>query len=150
MNAPVAVLSIGLCCLAVTTGTGAKSNDACQGKQSNREMRECYAAEQARANAEADALANKIASEFRQEAQDASNGAVVNDLVNRAATGVLDSQKSWKRYRDQHCRAVELSWTTGSGAGTAYESCMFNLAEQRIQDLRNDFNVDVQQSKAKK
>jgi uncharacterized protein YecT (DUF1311 family) len=75
------------------------------------------------------------------ESQDSSNDAVITQLMRKAASAVLQSQKSWKEYRDQHCSAVEFSWTTCSGAGTAHESCMFNLGRQRVQDLRADFNA---------
>lgn len=52
-------------------------------------------------NAEADSLATKIAAELRKEAQDPSNGTVVNELLRKAASAVLHSQKSWKEYRDE-------------------------------------------------
>ena len=118
---------------------GAQSNHPCANKESNREMRECYAAEQARANAQVDLLVDEIASSFRKDAQDSSYGPVVDDLLIKAASSLIESQKSWRNFRDQHCRAVEFSFTTGSGAGTAYEACMLNLAQQRVKDLRNDF-----------
>jgi len=85
------------------------------------EMRECYAREQARVNLETDSLASKIANEFRKEAQDPVAKGVATDTLSKAAAAVTQSQKTWKDYRDQHCSAVEYSWTTGSGAGTAYE-----------------------------
>jgi uncharacterized protein YecT (DUF1311 family) len=126
-----------------------KPDDLCQNKHSNVEMRECYANEQARVNSEADLLANKIAAVFRKQSQDSSNGAVITQLMLKAASAVLQSQKSWKEYRDQHCSAVEFSWTTGSGAGTAHESCMFNLGRQRVEDLRADFNAYLPHSDAR-
>ena len=103
-------------------------------------MRECYTGEQLRANARVDALVNEIISGFREEAKD-SKGTVADDLLRQAESATMESQKTWKNYRDQHCRAVELTWTTGSGPGTAYEACMFHLARQRIRDLRNDFGT---------
>jgi uncharacterized protein YecT (DUF1311 family) len=99
----------------------------------------CYAHEQALVNAEADALATKIATAFRQESQNPDNGAVSNELVRKAASAVLQSQESWRKYRDEYCSAIEFSWTTGSGAGTAYEACLFSLGQRRVQDLRVDF-----------
>jgi len=119
----------------------AKPKDPCVDPlhYSNREMRDCYAREQGRANAEADTLVGEIASLLRDAAQDASNGSVVNGELQDAASKLLESQKSWRTYRDQHCLAVFSSWTTGSGAGTATEVCMFNLAQERIEALRRDF-----------
>lgn len=114
-----------------------QSNDPCANRQSNREIRECYAAEQVRANARVDALVNEIISSLHKEAKRSD---VPDHLLRKAESTLSESQKTWKDYSDQHCRAVELTWTTGSGAGTAYEACMFRLARQRIRDLRHDFN----------
>ena len=134
----VVALLTGLGCFGLAR---AQSNDPCAKKESNREMRECYTAEQVRANTRVDVLVDEIISGFRKEAKDSSNGTVAGDLLRQAESAVMESHKTWKNYRDQHCRAVELSWTTGSGAGTAYEACMFDLARQRIQDLRKDFGA---------
>ena len=98
-------------------------------------MRECYTKEQRRVNAEADSLVKKIAADFRKEAQDPTDGQAAI-AIKKAATAVLRSQIAWRAYRDQHCRTVELSWTTGSGAGTAYEQCMFELGKERLHDLQ--------------
>ena len=117
----------------------AQSNDPCAKRESNREMRECYTVEQVRVNARVDVLVDEIVSSLHKEAKDSSNGTVADDLLGKAESALMESHKNWKNYRDQHCRAVELSWTTGSGAGTAHEACMFHIARQRIQDLRNDF-----------
>jgi len=107
------------------------------------EMRECYAREQARVTAEADSLADKIAAEFRKEAQDPAADGVVADTLGKAASAVTNSQTTWKAYRDQHCSAVEYSWTTGSGAGTAYEACMFELGQARLRELRSAFGSSL-------
>lgn len=108
---------------------------------SNKEMRDCYAREQQRSNENADTLVGEIASKLRESAQDAGNGPVINVALQDAASKLLESQKMWRMYRDKHCEAVGSSWTTGSGAGTAYEECMFNLAQQRIKALRHDFDA---------
>jgi uncharacterized protein YecT (DUF1311 family) len=118
----------------------AEASDPCSNKNSNMEMRECYAREQARVTAEADSLADRIAAEFRKEAQDPAADGVVADTLRNAASAVTGSQKAWKAYRDQHCSAVEYSWTTGSGAGTAYEACMFEFGQVRLRELRSAFD----------
>jgi uncharacterized protein YecT (DUF1311 family) len=139
--AAAAIVLLGFACFFALTSAHAKSADPCQNKRSSVEERECYAREQARINAEADSLATKIAAAFRKDAQDhPDDGAVVQELTRKAASAVLQSQKSWRDYRDQYCRAVEFSYTTGSIAGTAYESCMFQLGQQRVHELRLDFN----------
>ena len=104
-------------------------------------MRTCYTKEQARINAEADAISREVAAKFRRDAEDPSYGPVVGTELRKAASAVTESQQMWVGYRDQHCHAVMYSYTTGSGGGTAYESCMFNLGRTRVQELRSDFNV---------
>jgi len=108
-------------------------------KMSNDDLRECYSKEQARVNAKADSLASAIAIQFRRDAREPIAGAVVSEALRNAASAFTRSQRMWKSYRDQHCEAVMHSWTIGSGAGTAHESCMFNLGRARVQQLRTDF-----------
>src|SRR5215470_19494917 len=131
--------------LSCSTVAFAKPKDPCvvPHHYSNREMRDCYSTEQQRANGRADTLVAAIVSTLRESAQDASNGPVVNDALRDAASKLMKSQESWRIYRDEHCHAVGSSWTTGSGAGTAYEECMFNLAQQRIEALRHDFDTYI-------
>jgi uncharacterized protein YecT (DUF1311 family) len=119
------------------------SDDPCGSKDSNRDMRECYAKEQTRVNAETDSLAGDITTELRKDVKEyeSSHDSVVADLLRKAAAAVTQSQKTWKAYRDLHCSAVEYSWTTGSGAGTAYEAFMFALGQARLRELRTSFPV---------
>jgi uncharacterized protein YecT (DUF1311 family) len=138
-------LPIVLLCVSTIS---AQSKDPCASQQSNKEMRDCYTAEQKRANSEVDALVNAIGKRLRGAARDSGDGALANDLVRKAALTLVEAQGSWKNYADQHCRAVEFTWTTGSGAGTAYEACMYNLAKQRIRDLRRDFEIWAPPTKA--
>lgn len=137
---------------AITVGwtlANAQSTDPCANRTSNRETRQCYSTEQVRLNAEAEALLSEIVTSLREGAKGSSQGAAVNHALQEAASTLVDSQQGWKRYRDQNCKAVELSWTSGSGAGTAYEACMFTLAQQRIQSLRNDFDAYLRQTNTK-
>ena len=113
------------------------TQDPCASKNySNIELRQCYSKEQSRVNAEADALAKEIAANFRREAKDEidGNGPVSEDL-RKAASEVLQSQSEWKAQRDHLCNAVTYSYTTGSGAGTAYEACLFELGRSRQREL---------------
>ena len=61
----------------------ARSNDPCESRGSNLEMRECYTNEQRRVNAEADSLVKKIAADFRKEAQDPTDGQAAIDGIYR-------------------------------------------------------------------
>jgi len=97
-------------------------------------------------NAEADSLANEIAARFRREADSPMLGSGASSELRKAASAVAESQRTWKAYRDQHCEAVMHSWAGGSGAGTAYEHCMFNQGRMRVQQLRSDFNLNVPKS----
>ncbi len=107
--------------------------------KSNIDMRECYAQEQARVNGEADTLVKAIAANFLKRSDDTRIGPASRDLFRKAASELRLAQASWKTYRDQHCKAVMYSWSSGSGAGTAYQSCLFNLGKTRVQELRSDF-----------
>lgn len=141
--ASAAVITLALSSLAGLSPASAESDDPCGGKNSNMEMRECYAREQRQINVATDLLANKIAGQFRNEAKDPMAKGDVADTLRKAASAVEQSQKTWKAYRDQHCSAVEYSWTTGSGAGTAYEACMFQLGQARLRELRSDFHLEL-------
>jgi uncharacterized protein YecT (DUF1311 family) len=118
------------------------SSDPCSEESSNSEMRECYAREQARVNAEAERLARQIAADHLKEATDPANKGAAATCLKKAASMITASQKSWKNYRDQHCKAVLNEWTTGSGAGTAYESCMFEVGSARVKQLQADFILE--------
>ena len=120
---------------------GTPKSDPCSNTTSNAEMRQCYTAAQAKVNAQADSSARELAAEFRKQAQNPilAGGVVPGELL-KAASAVSASQKMWKAYRDRHCEAVAYSWTTGSGAGTAQEQCLFRLGQERLEELRTAFN----------
>ncbi len=122
------------------------SDDPCGSKPSNVEMRECYTTEQHRVTAEADLTANKIAASFHRGAQDPKFKGPVADELRKAASSVIRSQKTWRTYREQHCNAVASSFTTGSGASTGYESCLLQLAQERLRQLRTAFEQDSESS----
>jgi|SRR5579859_773460 len=134
------VVLLASCPVGQTAQANREFKDPCGGSNSNREMWDCYASEQARVNAEADRLAKNIAADHLKQAMDPKYKGVVADSLRKAASSLKLSQTSWKAYREQHCKAVEYSWTTGSGAGTAYEACMFHISKARLQELKIDFN----------
>jgi uncharacterized protein YecT (DUF1311 family) len=117
-----------------------KSEDPCADANSNAEMRQCYTAAQARVNVQADLLVTQIAAELRKSAHDYNHGEVIAGLISKSTDALLRSQKAWKEYRDQYCSAVAFSYTTGSGAGTAEENCLFAMGRERVQMLRADFD----------
>lgn len=111
-------------------------DDPCAHEQSNSGMRQCYEREQARITSGADSMANDMAAVFRKQAQDPMwEGGVVAGDLRKAASAMIASQKMWKAYRAQHCNAVAYSYTTGSGAGTAAEKCLFRLGQKRLEEL---------------
>lgn len=122
-------------------GVRAQESDPCRAKETSVETRECYTREQTRVTAEADKLAATLAADMRKQAGDAALGAAASDLLRKGAAAVLQSQNTWKSYRDQHCQAVAFSFTTGSGAGTAQESCLLQLAQARIKELKASFSL---------
>ena len=141
--ATAAILTTGLITFVAVASGRSNSDDPCEQKLSNVEMRECYTKEQELVNVDADSLANKVAAAFRKDAQDAKWKGPVAGALRKAASSVMQSQKTWRTYRDQHCNAVAYSLTTGSGAGTAYESCLFQLGHQRVHELSSAFGQGV-------
>jgi uncharacterized protein YecT (DUF1311 family) len=104
----------------------------------NVELRQCYTREQEKATREVKELVGEIASDFRKD--DPILGPMIRGELRQAAKAVERSHNSWAIYRKQHCNAIAFSYTTGSGAGTAYEECMYRLAHQRIAELKTDFS----------
>ena len=141
-----AIVILVLLSFIASTSAATEPDDPCRDegyKKSNRETRECYSREQVRVTTETDSRANKIAYGLRQEARDFEARfprTVVGEMLRRAASAVVRSQKTWKIYSAQHCKAVEYTWTTGSGAGTAYERCMFQLGKERLGLLQSEFH----------
>ena len=118
--------------------SGQGQGDPCRNEDSNVAMRECYTREQEIVNSEADSLAKKLAAELRKEAQDfRTTSWVVSDLVLKAGLQITRSQATWREYRDQYCKAVMYRLTTGTGAGTAYEDCLYKLGKARLQELQD-------------
>lgn len=118
---------------AATPADPCKSQHYC-----NVELRQCYTREQEKATLEVKELVGEIASDFRKD--DPILGPVIAGELHKAAKAVEVSQNSWAIYRKRHCEAIEFSYTTGSGAGTAHEECMYRLARQRIAELKTDFS----------
>ena len=143
----LAAAVVTLCVLTFVVGVSARqeSDDPCYKRSSNVEMRECYRKEQVRVSAQAESLTNKIADKFRKDAQDPKFEGPVAEALRKAASSVIQSQKTWRAYRDQHCKAVAYSFTNGTGAGTAYESCLLQLGQERLRELQTAFERDASQ-----
>jgi uncharacterized protein YecT (DUF1311 family) len=108
---------------------------------SNVEMRECYTKAQALMNKKAEKIAARIAENLRTISPEDKtlDGPVVVKLLKDAAQKIDTSQTHWKAYRDDYCNAITLSYTTGSGAGRAYEECLYRTAVARVHQLLDDF-----------
>jgi uncharacterized protein YecT (DUF1311 family) len=134
-------MAISLACF-TCSGLGAAPVDPCPNKDSSTaELEECYSRAQARINTEADTVARNIAVEFRKEADQASkDGPVIAGLMRKTANAVEQSQRTWKQYRNQYCDAIMYSYDLGSAAGGAHESCMYQLGEERLRELRTQFS----------
>ncbi len=132
----VAVLMLMLICCSADANA-----DACRDKNSNAETRQCYFKEQLVVNRQADAAAQQIESRLRKDAaqETKEQNSVVADTLRKSASALAQSQAIWSYYRDMHCKAVMYSWTTGSGAGTAYEQCMYEIGRSRLVQLKADF-----------
>ncbi|HET9791183.1 MAG TPA: lysozyme inhibitor LprI family protein [Candidatus Angelobacter sp.] len=116
------------------------TKDPCGTKDySNVELRHCYAKEQSRVNTEVDELAKGMAADFRRDAKEEISGNGISEALRKAAVELLQSQNAWKASRDHLCNAVAYSYTTGSGAGTAYQKCMYELGRSRQRELEAAF-----------
>jgi uncharacterized protein YecT (DUF1311 family) len=136
------LVQVMLCVLVSAVGPiyASGQRDPCP-ESSNAEMRECYTQAQSQMNKRADELAARIVEDLRTPSPkdlDFDSPAIVKMLL-EAAQKVENSQVRWRAYRDEYCSAIVLSYTTGSGAGTAYEHCMYSTAAARVQELLYDF-----------
>jgi uncharacterized protein YecT (DUF1311 family) len=147
-NTMIKMIAMSVCATFVLCGLFAlasdkgSTQDPCADKDySNSELRQCYSKEQSRVNAEADELAKEMAADFRHAAKDKElgNSHISESLLRKAALEVLQSQNAWKASRDHLCNALFYSYTTGSGAGTAYEKCMYSLGRSRQRELEASF-----------
>jgi uncharacterized protein YecT (DUF1311 family) len=116
-----------------------RARDPCRTKRSNVDMRECYTTEHAKIDAQLKLYTGKIATALAEAIRKHQTWTVANDILGKTASGVAESEKSWKIYRDDYCTSVQDSYTTGSGAGTAYEECMFHLGQARLRELHRYF-----------
>lgn len=127
----------------VFAGRSSAQDDPCKDKQSNTDVRDCYRNQQLLVNRQADSLVHKIEVRLRRDGHDVKGqGEIAASLLLKSASSLAQSQSSWKSYRDEHCKAVMYSWTIGSGAGTAYEGCMYQMGKARLQELKSDFPND--------
>jgi uncharacterized protein YecT (DUF1311 family) len=128
---------------------GKAAHDPCRTKQSNFDMRECYTKEHAKVDSQLDSYLRKISAAMRKDVHKNPSWTVPNEILLKSASRVEASQKSWNAYRDDLCTSVEYSYTTGSGAGTAYEECMFHLGQARLQELHRYFGYLVGEKPSK-
>jgi hypothetical protein len=117
-------------------------------EQSNAEMRQCFAAQQAQVTKRVDERVMAIASSLRDLALQSEADGRQQDArqLRSGATQILRSQATWKSYREQYCHS-ELSWAGGSGASTAYQECLFEVGRLRLQELSREFSESTHSSK---
>jgi uncharacterized protein YecT (DUF1311 family) len=104
---------------------------------SNVEMQDCYSKEKSKVNAQIHSLVAKITTDFRRDAKQYDY--VIAQCLLRAASNVERSQASWRKYREEHCSAIDDSYTTGTGHWTAHEECELRLGAERLKELRTSF-----------
>jgi uncharacterized protein YecT (DUF1311 family) len=92
-------------------------------------------------NKKTDEIAARIAYNLRtiSPREKALSSSEIIQMLRDAAQKIDSSQAQWKAYRDDYCDAIALSYTTGSGAGTAYERCLYSTAATRVHQLLDDF-----------
>ncbi len=126
-------------CAAQTSSALAAQKSVCP-QESNAEMRQCFALQQLKVSEEVDRRTAQIAASFRSMAADADKDGRHEDAqkLRSVAVLMLQAHTSWKKYREQYCRAVELSWSSGSGAPTAHQQCLFEVGRQRLNELSSE------------
>jgi uncharacterized protein YecT (DUF1311 family) len=133
-------LLLGLFCVLFPTFASGQSSDSCSvDGLANAERRLCYSKALQKLNLEVELTVKDFISQFRAGGTDRRDSPVAADEYRKAATAMMSAQQLWKKYREQHCQAVAHSYTTGSGAGTAYEACRFRVTQERLAELRNAF-----------
>jgi uncharacterized protein YecT (DUF1311 family) len=92
-------------------------------------------------NKKADEIADRIAKDLRtiSPKDRALYSSEIVQMLEDAAQKIDTSQTHWRVYRDDYCNAIMSSYTTGSGAGTAYEQCLYRTAAARVRQLLDDF-----------
>ena len=139
MNIRLMMIS-GLLFILSPTFTWSQSSDFCSiDGLANAERRLCYSKALQKLNLEVELTVKDFISQFRAGGADRRDSPVAADEYRRTATAMMSAQRLWKKYREQHCQAVAHSYTTGSGAGTAYEACRFRVTQERLAELRNAF-----------
>lgn len=134
------VMLFGLLLVLSPTFTWGKSSDPCSADDlANAERRLCYSKALQELNSEVDLTLKDFISQFRVGPADWNESPVAADEYRKAAAALKSSQRLWKQYRKQHCEAVAHSYTTGSGAATAYEACQFRVTQERLKELRIAF-----------
>jgi uncharacterized protein YecT (DUF1311 family) len=105
----------------------------------NAERRLCYSKALQKLNTEVNLTVSDLISQLRPGSEDRRKSTAVADELRKAAAAMKRSQRLWEKYREQHCEAVAHRYTTGSGAGTAYEACRFRVTQERLAELRQAF-----------
>jgi uncharacterized protein YecT (DUF1311 family) len=115
----------------------------CDKERSNVEIRQCYSREKDQVDRKIDSLVVEITADVRREADEyARHGdGVFAASLRKTIPRILESQRTWKTYRGEHCAAIG-EMILGSGAGTAYETCELRLGEQRLKELRSEFGTN--------
>lgn len=130
---------------ALLLGMGpAQKQDLCADPQSQLEMNRCAAAEYQKANAELNALYDRLIKNFEKDVSDArrENDA---DQMKYAETGLGDlkaAECAWIRYRDLHCKAVEQRFEGGSMKPLIWTSCMKQVTDHRIDELKESYETN--------
>jgi uncharacterized protein YecT (DUF1311 family) len=108
---------------------------------SNAGMRLCYTKAENQMNKRADEVAARFAEKLStiSPKEKALDSPETVKMLEDAAQKIDISQTRWRAYRNDYCNAIALSYTTGSGAGTAYESCLYTTAAARVHQLLEDY-----------
>jgi len=72
---------------------------------------------------------------------DALSGRLRHKLEAQDATRLVETQKTWIKYRNQNCTAERELYGLGTAAGPAYLACLEAMARARTKELEITYAV---------
>ena len=121
-----------------------KTADPCADMQSQAEANRCTAAQYAKAESEMNALYGKLVDVMEKGLAEArrSNDADGVKYMEPGLTGLKEAQSAWIAYRKLHCAAARQRFEGGSIMPAIWNSCMKQLTEHRIEELKQAYEDD--------
>ena len=145
MSTPQHVFTFALLIASVTAGSRQqKTADPCTEPQSQVDSNRCTAAQYAKAESELNALYGKLVEVMEKglaESRRSSSDWEIKYMEN-GLSGLKEAQSAWIAYRKLHCAAARQRFEGGSIMPAIWNSCMKQLTEHRIEELKQAYEDD--------